>query len=246
MSDQVMHSTILDYDVPYRVYLPPCYSVSQRSYPTLIMLHGQGEDQTQWDQLGIGQAVNAGYVRGALPPMIIVMPYGGDTEYGHDTSPFPDIIADELVPEIEAKFCTWNERFARGIGGISRGGYWAYWIALNHPELFSRVGGHSPFFYQPEDSTENNPFRIVDSTDRIEALAMYFDMGGDDLEVDEGLHNFVQHLQARGIEPTYVVNPVGGHSADYWRAHTADYLAFYADGWPRSVSQFPACEKSAP
>jgi enterochelin esterase-like enzyme len=36
----------------YAVYLPPCYEISNRSYPVLYLLHGAGDDQSGWIQFG--------------------------------------------------------------------------------------------------------------------------------------------------------------------------------------------------
>src|SRR5690606_37632468 len=232
----------------YRVYLPPCYTTTARRYPVLYMLHGLGwnMDDLQWDRLGIDEAANAGYAQGALPPMIIVMPNGNDADYGASIgiSDFPEVVVQELIPRIDSQYCTWAEPEARAIGGLSRGGYWAYWIAFTHPELFDRVGGHSPYFYDPIYPDEQNPFNVVDSALGVEHLEMYFDHGGrgrDQFEVMPGVQRFVERLDARGIESTYIVNEFGDHIEEYWAEHTPEYLTFYAEDWPRDVEAFPSC-----
>ena len=231
----------------YRVYLPPCYSVAGRRYPYLIMLHGlgQGMDDSQWDRMGLDEAADLGYARGALPPMIIVMPNGNDAEHYMDNGPYPELIVRELMPAVEAGFCVWADSSHRAIGGLSRGGYWAFWIAFSHPDLFDRLGGHSPYFYDADYPSDFNPNNLVDTAPGIERLSIYLDMGAQDTIVDVGVHDFVRRLRRRGIEPEYVINPVGDHTEVYWSAHTADYLAFYAADWPRDVSQFPACEAAS-
>jgi enterochelin esterase-like enzyme len=226
----------------YRVYLPPCYASSGLRYPYLIMLHGWGAgmDDAQWDRMGLDEAADLGYARGALPPMIIVMPNGNDAQYDWDPGPLPDVILEELMPTLEAGFCTWNDSSRRAIGGLSRGGFWAYGIAYTHPEVFDRVGGHSPFFYDG-DYPAINPYNLIETAEGIERLAMYLDLGVNDTVVDVNLHDFVRRLRQRGIEPEYVINPVGAHTEEYWAAHTADYLAFYAAEWPRSLAEYPSC-----
>lgn len=226
----------------YRVYLPPCYASTERRYPYLIILHGLGEgmDDSQWDRMGLDEAADLGYVRGSLPPMIIIMPNGNDARYAYDPGPLPDVILNELIPEIEATFCTWNDPAMRAIGGLSRGGFWAFGIAFTHPDLFDRVGGHSPYFYDG-DYTPINPYNLIETAEGIERLAIYLDVGVNDTLVDDNLRAFVERLRRRGIEPEYVINPVGGHDEAYWAAHTADYLSFYAAEWPRDVSAFPSC-----
>jgi len=236
-------SRMAAHEVRYRVYLPPCYALTDRRYPYVIMLHGlgYGMDDGQWVRLGLTEAADLGYTRGSLPPMIIVMPNGNDAFYADDAGPFPEMIVEELIPLVEASFCSWNDPSKRAIGGLSRGGFWAYWIAFRYPELFSRVGGHSGYFYDAYTPTDKNPNNLVDTAQGIEHLAMYLDHGAQDHDVDERVQDFAERLRRRGIEPDYVVNPVGQHVEDYWAAHTADYLAFYAADWPRDIATYPSC-----
>ncbi len=241
-------SEIAGGEVRFRVYLPPCYGATARRYPVLYMMHGLGwnMDDAQWDRMGIDEAADDGYAQGALPPMIIVMPNGNDADYSDSqgASPVPDMMVHELIPLVDSRYCTWAEPQARAIGGLSRGGFWAYWIAFNHPDMFSRVGGHSPYFYQPFYPTDKNPFNVVDTAEGIERLVMYMDHGGmgrDAIEVQPGVRSFIEHLKQRGIEPEYVVNPYGDHLEEYWAEHVAEYLTFYGADWPRNVEEYPSC-----
>lgn len=252
--DESMFSPEVGSDVRYSVYLPPCYAQSQQRYPVLYMLHGWHPnnptvmDNNQWIRMGLTDAADLGFSSGALPRMIIVMPNGNDAGYDFDAGPFPEFLTNDLRTAIEADLCTWNEPAMRAIGGLSRGGFFAYWIAFRYPELFGRVGGHSPFFYDPRFPDEENPFNLVD-TAAIEGLAMYMDHGGFNRELNEvqpGVLEMLSHLRARGIEPEYVANPIGDHEESYWSSHTADYLAFYAEAWPRDIQQFPSCTTPSP
>lgn len=248
VSQASFFSQLIGRDVRYRVYLPPCYAQTERRYPYVIMLHGLGAgmDDSQWMRMGLTSAADLGFVRGSLPPMIIVMPNGNDANYDWDAGPFPEVMLQELVPTLESTLCTWNDPQYRAIGGLSRGGYWAFWIAFTHPEMFNRIGGHSAFFYDADYASDKNPNNLVDSAPGIERLALYLDHGAEDHVVDISVRNFVERLRARGMEPEYVVNPVGAHVEDYWAAHTADYLSFYASTWPRDVSLYPSCHEPSP
>lgn len=235
----------------YRIYLPPCYAATARRYPVLIMLHGLGEgmDDSQWDQLGLDEAADEGFAQGVLAPLIIVMPNGNDADHAgfNGPSPFPEVVVQELIPHVQARFCTWNDPDLWAIGGLSRGGFWAYWIAFQHPELFGRVGGHSPYFYKPDFPTDKNPANLVDTAEGLDRLSMYFDHGPQDYdEVIAGVQDFVTRLERRGIHPEVVINLVGGHTEDYWARHVGDYLSFYAADWPREVEDFPSCHEPSP
>jgi enterochelin esterase-like enzyme len=180
--------------------------------------------------------------------MIIVMPNGEDGLHGYNPDTYnysyERQIIEELIPHIEDYFCTWNQSSSRSIGGLSRGGFWAYEIAFRHPELFDRVGGHSPAFFD-DGNPEYNPYFLVDTAVGIERLKMYLDHGASDWTVDN-VRYFVEHLRRRTIEPEYIVNPVGQHVEDYWASHTADYLAFYSADWPKDVRELPSCHHPSP
>lgn len=201
----------------------------------------------QWDRLGVDEIAVQSFLAGQIAPMIVVMPNGNDAYYGDDTSdsPFPQVVATELIPWIDVQYCTWSDAAHRAIGGLSRGGYWAYYIAFRFPELFSRVGGHSPYFYAPMNATSANPVNLLDAAG-IETLSMYFDYGVNDYaSVASNTGQFVRRLEERGIIAQYVINDDSrGHTESYWSAHLADYLAFYSAAWPLDVSGYPLCAKS--
>ncbi len=231
--------------VNYRVYLPPCYALSGKRFPVLIMLHGLGVgmDDAQWDEMGLDEAADAGFADGSLSPLIIVMPNGNDA--GHESSygDYPKILVEELIPRIESLYCTLDHPTGWAIGGLSRGGYWATWIAFSYPDLFSRLGGHSPYFFEPESSTEKNPNNLVDGILGIGHMAIYFDHGKQDYpQVLEGVGEFVSRLRRQGIVVEYVINEQGDHTEAYWSEHVADYLAFYTAEWPRDLNDLPACD----
>jgi enterochelin esterase-like enzyme len=251
---QIIHDAFLSQvtgnEFAYRVYLPPCYAVSQQRYPYVIILHGLGDgmDDSQWDQMGLDEAADIGYAHGSLPPMIIVMPNGNDL---HGINPgsyeysYERLIIEELMPIIEARLCTWNEPEARAIGGLSRGGFWAFEIVLRNPGLFSRVGGHSPAFFGEGPAPAFNPYFLVDEAEVPETTRIYLDHGAGDWTVTN-VQYFAARLENRGIPHTYVVNPVGEHTEDYWASHTADYLAFYSQGWPMDHAALPSCHDPSP
>lgn len=230
--------------VNYRVYLPPCYALSGKRFPVLIMLHGLGAgmDDSQWDEMGLDEAANAGFVDGSLSPLIIVMPNGNDAGHENSYSNYPDVLVEELIPRIENLYCTLDHPTGWAIGGLSRGGYWATYIAFSHPDLFSRLGGHSPYFYDPESSAEKNPNNLVDGILGIGHLSIYFDHGKQDYpQVLEGVGDFVSRLRRQGIVTEYVINEYGDHTEEYWSEHAADYLAFYTAEWPHDLNDLPAC-----
>ncbi|GAB4576117.1 MAG: hypothetical protein Kow0077_30990 [Anaerolineae bacterium] len=248
-----LQSRVAGRDMPYRVYVPPCYFELQRRYPVVYLLHGAGETERQWEELELQERLDSGIVLGQYPPMIVVMPYGGsllpDNDFDSDVPPMEAYLLDELIPRIETDFCVWEDRDHRAIGGISRGGFWALSIAFRHPERFGAVGAHSPALDTSRTPADFNPLNLSMSAPFIDTLRIYLDTGAKDPvrpEVDQLSTNLVR----RQIPHDYVINPLGEHTDEYWAAHLPDYLAFYGgtiiDGWPRDPGVLPSCLEPSP
>jgi len=231
--------------VAYQVYLPPCYWSSARRYPSLLLLHGSDTDQNLWtDTFNITATLDSGIVKGTLPPMIVIMPSGGDLA---NTNVFRGrsyelLLLNELLPTLDSSLCTWAVREGRAIGGISRGGFWAYLIGLRHPDQFGAIGGHSAFFDPNNAAAEFNPLSLARTMTFTpgQQPRLWMDAGKDDY-ARPNIELFVKSLKARNIDPGYTMYPTGQHNAAYWGSHIADYLTFYGATWPRRVQDLPGC-----
>lgn len=224
-------SSVLQGQWRYSIYLPPCYDQTDSTYPVIYLLHGSNDDDNHWLRLGFQHTLDRGITQGELPPVIVVMPYG-DTlsnrnEFGEQS--WPAIFLNDLLPTIESRYRVDSDSQRRAIGGISRGGFWAFHIALRHPELFSRVGGHSAFFDENHAPPEFNPLDLALSAD-IGHLVIWLDRGRDDYAAP-GLELMHERLAWRGIAHEYTVYPTGEHNNGYWASHLEDYLAFYTRDW---------------
>jgi enterochelin esterase-like enzyme len=245
-------SEVVDENLRYRVYIPPCYNELQRRYPVVYLLHGQAARETQWETIGAITTLEQGMALGALPPMILVMPFwgtiGNTNTFPPDAS-YETVLLDELVPSIDRDFCTISNRENRAIGGISRGGFWAYSVGLRNPNLFGILGGHSAAF--PTNLREVpaafNPLELAANSSLLPSasLRLYLDNAAEDIAGEE-LQLFSNRLSARNIPHTYIINPVGDHSEEYWAAHVSEYLAFYGKDWERNVNALPDCALPSP
>lgn len=217
-------------EIPYRVYLPPCRGPGQR-YPTLYLLHGYPYDQNHWDQLGIDEVLEAGVRAGRWPPFLVVLLGFPDALYVR-TSGGPGsveaVMMEVLIPQIEARYPAEPARWARAIGGISRGGVWALEIALRHPEAFASVGGHSPALSVNQAPPVYDPFVLAQQAD-LRGLRIYLDAGDGDWAL-EGTRALAALLQARGI-PVRLEVHAGAHTDDLWANSLEAYLDFYTEPW---------------
>lgn len=224
-------SGILGQNMFYSVYTPPCYDTNQ-SYPTIYLMHGSNEDDGHWLRLGIQDELDSQIIAGELPEMIVVLPFGNviANRNRFDRVSWGNVFIEELLPDAESKYAISQNQEMRVIGGISRGGFWAYSIGLRHPEMFSAIGGHSAFFDLYHAPDEYNPLALIQTAPDIESLRFYLDRGADDFAF-EGLDIMGERMAERGLSYEYIVRPEGIHYNTYWRQHIAEYLRFYTADW---------------
>ena len=223
-------SPSLGVDLPATVYLPPCYD-PQGYYPVLYLLHGQGQDDRYWIDLGaagiVDEAINAG-----TTPFIMVFPFEERNFDDNSTSKFPDAVLYDLIPWVQANFAVCPERNCRAIGGISRGGGWAIKLALRHFDLFGTLGGHS-FGLMIGDTyfiEKNLQDHTVDEFPMI-----YLDRGEKDM-LAKDIDYFEKTLSDFQVPHTFQINP-GDHTRSYWAAHVKEYMDFYMSAFSASVPQ---------
>lgn len=222
-------STTLRYAIDTRVYLPPCFGLDDRRYPVLYLLHGLGFTEDQWERLGVPAAADELIAAGAIAPLIIVMPRDR-----RDARLDPALVKD-LLPYIDAAYPTLASRPARAIGGLSRGGGWAAHFGLRYPELFGRIGLHSPaVFYDDEVNLLEWARLLKDKPKPV----VYIDSGENDATLRSPVW-LDQVLTWFKIEHTFLIQP-GSHTEAYWAKHVPDYLTFYAADWRALPLEAPA------
>jgi enterochelin esterase-like enzyme len=212
----------------YRVYFPPCYDPSgETRYPVLYMLHGQTYNDDQWSRLGIAEAAAALVLKEKARPFLIVMPYEIDP-FGDPYAPgFGSALADTLIPKIDLTYPTCPERACRAVGGLSRGGAWAFLLALEHPGLFGQAAGHSMV---PFNGMKQRLTRQIKAADGQDLPRLSIDMGKNDQYLPV-LSEYEKLLTQLGVDHTFTLNP-GNHEEKYWSAHVKEYLRWYAAGFP--------------
>jgi enterochelin esterase-like enzyme len=225
----------------YNLYLPPNWC-ELTDLPLLIMLHGYGGNYTDWvDDGHIDEVADELILAGEIEPIIILMPDGDDSyyisgEYG-DYEPY---IVFELINEVDSQYPTAATGESRSIGGYSMGGFGAMYLALLYPDKFSAVGGHSaavftssseppPWVYGPggEFWDQRNPVSIIERNGWPPHIRLFLDMGIDDRLMTSLYYVLTAFDHQPGVEFEAHVWP-GNHNWDYWGAHVADYLRFYA------------------
>ncbi len=156
------------------VFLPPGYAAHPaRRYPVLYLLHGvPGRPMAFLETVRAGVDQDVLVAQHRMRPTILVMPFGStgtftDQEWANGWrrgNGWETFVARDLVRSIDSRYRTIASASARGIGGLSEGGYGAINIALHHPREFSVVESWSG--YQVADNVPS----IFDRKRRLLAL----------------------------------------------------------------------------
>ena len=174
----------------------------------------------QWIRLGAVQTADEKISADELQPFIMVFPYNPDSKQPADTN-FTKAVIQSLVPWVDTHYSNCDKPSCRWIGGLSRGGGWAFDIFIRAEGAFGKLGGHSPALFNHDLK------RMVEKIQTTwHGEAIWIDVGQDDKEVGflQALHD---GLLAAKIDNQFVVHP-GNHTEAYWKAHVAEYLEWYA------------------
>jgi enterochelin esterase-like enzyme len=238
--DDRLTSPIIGESFTYRIYLPPDYLHTQKRYPVLYMLHGNGGNYTEWSDSYLPEQLDRMVVAREIPPMIVVMPDDGESTYWANWSGGPrwaDYLTEDVVSTIDQRYRTLPNPASRAIGGLSMGGLGALNLAFQHPDVFGVVGGHSPsvrlepdpslWFLSGQSFWDNNPVWLAQhAAAGLGSLKIWLDAGTEDVWLPniEAVHDA---LVENGLHPAWHVFP-GPHEAEYWIEHVPDYMHFYA------------------
>jgi enterochelin esterase-like enzyme len=213
---------VLDKPMDYHVLLPPCYAErSRHTYPVLYLLHGQNSDQEQWLRLGLAEAAERLMGEGEIPPFVIVLPFDHSPKQPREY-PFEQVFLEELIPKIGQDYRVRDSRESRAIGGLSRGGAWAIYLASRHPDVFGLVGAHSPaVFYSNSGAL---PVRLRDMPVEQRPF-FYVDAGDKDVDF-RAIQRFTTLLNDLGFPHEWHYN-LGFHDEAYWSRNLEEYLRWY-------------------
>lgn len=230
IADGAYNSLILDQDIPFRIYLPPCYDEMGEAYPVLYLLHGTPLASSDWERMGVAELATAEIQKGEWPAFIMVMPHAPASMYTNtDGGPnsFEAELVEGLVSHIDLTYRTDPRPQARVLAGISRGGVWALEIGMRNPDVFSWVAAVSPALAVNNARPPYDPLVIARSLAHAPHL---FLLAGDHDWARQGTEQMDQVLTAGGIPHEYVVFP-GMHELAAWEASLKPLLTSLVSGW---------------
>ncbi|MGH9406132.1 MAG: alpha/beta hydrolase [Terriglobia bacterium] len=253
-----INSKILGRAVDYCVDLPGDYSSSSARYPTLYFLHGLFENYHAWDENGGKDILDNLLKDGKVGSFIVVLPDAGTSFYVNSydgQNRYEDFFIQELVPYIDGKYRTIKSPAARGITGVSMGGYGALHLAMRHPDVFGSASAqgaalvaHLPdplptqgrfgfyarilerSFGNPLNRAywdANNPITLAADPSKFAGLKLYFDCGTDDrYGFESGAEALDAILNQHDFPHVYALRP-GNHGWDYMEKYMAYAWIFH-------------------
>lgn len=251
VEQRVFSSATLGNDMPYYIYLPPGYEDHpELHYPVLYMLHGMSGTNAEWLRYGLLTTADTMIRQGEIQPLIIVLPQGDRAywvDHANNGPRWGTYVTQDVITEIDGHFRTLADRDHRAIGGLSMGGHGAMQLAINHPNLFSVVGAHSPalrtyetsfpFFGDRAYFDAHNPLSLSKKyPDVMRRLKLWIDIGHDDSWAPAAR---AFHTQLNGLDIAHIWHEYpGGHTGEYWSSHAPEYLRFYSHALgPPSATQ---------
>jgi len=265
-----MPSQILNRPVRYCALLPPSFDSSApkpgkeenvKRFPVLYYLHGRGDNEQSLVNTGAWTLIEELRRQGKIGEFVIVTPQGGSDFYVNSANGkirYSDFFLQEFMPFIERKYRIEQSRSARGLDGMSMGGYGALRFAFARPDLFGSVSAHSAallvgqpkaldaairagepqalmlagVFGNPIDTAhweENSPFALVkEKPTAIRRLHIYFDCGDRD--------DFGFDRGATALDELLTKQKIthefhlypGGHDIGYFLDHIAASIEFHS------------------
>jgi S-formylglutathione hydrolase FrmB len=201
--------------------------------PLLVFLHGRGPDGNESNS---NDAFYAALAKLGDRAPVVVFPNGGDHSYFHDrkSGRWGRYVLDEVIPRAVRRLHADPKRIA--IGGISMGGFGAFDVARLRPAMFCAVGGHSAALWLSGGASAPGAFDDGEDFARHDVIGIArargrAAWGRAKLWLDGGTGDPFRQAgdafaAALGIRARHWS---GNHDSDYWHAHYARYLRFYAD-----------------
>lgn len=218
-----------------------------KRYPVLYLQHGGGENEYGWPQQGkTAQIMDNLIAAGKAVPFIIVMENGsvamprpagapagapqgqggrpqggrpaGGMMGGFDfAGAFGNVLVNETIPMIDARFRTIPDSAHRAMAGLSMGGMQTKSVCLAHPDVFSNIGIFSGGTITVADADNTPGFRATNKlvfvsfgSRELENRVAGFGDGTDPIQE-------TQELKASGANAHYYISPGTAHEWLSWR-----------------------------
>jgi len=215
------------------VYTPPGYHQNpSKKYPVMLLLHGMGDNDSHWMQLGQANVVADNLIADSkAKPMLIVMPDGHvnlppkenedfRARYRRSRPAFEKDVLEEIIPLVESNYRVKTGRENRAIVGLSMGGGQSLGIGLKNLDQFAWIGGFSSAPWDLNETLSQLGEDSKKTNERIELL--WIAIGKDDFLLERN-HDFIEALKKQNIEHVYK-ETAGTHQWSLWRRYLSQFM----------------------
>lgn len=158
-----------------------------------------------------------------LTPDLGELAYKEETQkYGNLLS---DYFADSVVPYIQQHYNVYTDALHTSIAGKSLGGLEAFYITLEHPELFGTAGVFSPSFLLYQDDVWRS--YLGQKSFDAHSPFLYFYCGNEVEDNGDVTDEMVARIKGMGYPENRFVyhrDAIGGHEAYFWRVNFSEFL----------------------
>jgi enterochelin esterase-like enzyme len=197
------------------VWTPPGYFASNEKLPVFYLIHGGGDNDTNWPGQGkAGWILDNLFAEGRIVPMVVVMPDGSipAETFAHD-------LANNIVPYVESNFRVHADAHHRALAGLSMGGLQVLETIIRYPDKFTYVNVMSSGWWtsQPENYNKYEPL-IKASAPKLKSTLKYFifTVGGSTDGATNNTPPTRDLFTKYGVESDYS-EMEGGHTMYVWR-----------------------------
>ena len=222
------------------VYTPAEYDAkknAKKRYPVLYLQHGMGEDETGWSKQGHMQHImDNAIAKGEAVPMIVVMesgdikaPFqGGDNRQGMSTygNSFYQVLLNDLIPTIDAKFRTLSDREHRAMAGLSWGGHQTFDVVLTNMDKFSYMGTFSGAIFGLDLKTAYDGVFTNPEAFNKQIHCLFMMSGTEGMDKMFGTKKMVEDLNQMGINAHYYESTGTDHEWLTWRRGLKQFIPY--------------------
>jgi enterochelin esterase-like enzyme len=215
------------------IYTPPGYKpCSKNEYPVLYLLHGVGDTENGWIEIGKANRIADNLLAtGKIKPMFIVMPLGHASFPGATPGPgmrqqgpnaFEQDFLTEIMPLVENTFNVSTDRKDRAIAGLSMGGGQTISIGLSNMDKFAYI---LPLSAAARNADQNPVLQknLSDPSQVNKDLKLLWIACGTEDGLFASAKSFSDFLDEKGIIHTFFQTS-GGHSWPVWRLCVNEFL----------------------
>jgi enterochelin esterase family protein len=222
-------SSVLDRVMRMHIYFPPGYEESQARYPAMYLLHGGGDDDGGWVDIGRAHLILDNLIaQGRARPMVVVMPSiwalppPVPTERREaNNALFVKYLAQDVIPYVEESYRVLAASESRALGGLSYPNILPdTW--LPNVEKFDHIGFTSNGLRADRIAYYEEQFPgVLDDPDNVKRVKVYVGDGVNAMTFTSAKY-LAEDLERRGYDTTFTMTQ-GIHGWPWFRRYFAEF-----------------------